>query len=300
MALDSSLKQGLGTKEGSVPVEASGRDDRVLFVTRAIAALIVPILVVAFLMLYLFPSYSGALFAWPIRPQMSAMMLGGTYLGGAYFFSRVIAARRWHTVKLGLLPVSAFAGFLGIATLIHWDKFTPGHPSFILWAILYLGLPFVLVLIWLLNQRTDPGGLTADDILIPDRLRIGLRLLGGLLRVVSLLLLVVPDVMIPTWPWTITALTARVMGAMFVLPGLVGLGIAADGRWSAARIIIEAQVFAIVLILGAAWFSRADFDWSQPIAWLFVGGMLAVGTFLVAVYVSMQRRIRASHGSTPA
>ena len=276
------------------------RDDRVLFVTRAIAALVVPILVVAFGMLYFFPDNSGELFAWPIRPQMSAMMLGGTYLGGAYFFGRVIAAKRWHMVMLGWLPVSAFAGFLGIATLLHWDKFNQGHPSFILWAMLYLGLPVLLPLIWLRNRRTDPGRLAADDLQTPARLRTGLRLLGGLLTGVSLLLLAVPDVMIPTWPWTISALTARVMGAMFVLPGLVGLGIAADGRWSAARIIIEAQVFAIVLILGAALFSRSDFDWSQPVAWLFVGGMLAVGVFLVSVYVSMQRRVRASGDSSPA
>jgi len=35
-------------------------------------------------------------------------------------------------VTLGLLPVTAFAGNLGIAILLQWSAFRPGHPSFIL------------------------------------------------------------------------------------------------------------------------------------------------------------------------
>ena len=53
-------------------------NDRILRITTILAAIIVPILSVAFLMLYLFPGQSGLLFAWPIKPKMSAMMLGAT------------------------------------------------------------------------------------------------------------------------------------------------------------------------------------------------------------------------------
>lgn len=102
------------------------RNDRVFPFTRVLAVLIVPILVVAFGMLYLLPARTGELFAWPIGPQMTAMMLGAAYLGGAYFFTRVALATGWHTVALGFIPVSAFAGYLGIATLgrLHsWPYF---------------------------------------------------------------------------------------------------------------------------------------------------------------------------------
>ena len=85
-----------------------------------LAALLVPVLVVAFGMLYLFPESAGAdHFAWPITPQMSSMMLGATYLGGAYFFLVVLLSRQWRQVWLGFLPNTAFAGTLGIATLLH-------------------------------------------------------------------------------------------------------------------------------------------------------------------------------------
>ena len=48
--------------------------DRVLPVTRWVAAIIVPFLVAAFIILYLFPDHTLALFAWGIQPRMSAMM----------------------------------------------------------------------------------------------------------------------------------------------------------------------------------------------------------------------------------
>ena len=84
--------------------------DRVLTASRVLAAIIVPVLVAAFIMLYLFPNDTGRLFAWPIKPTMSAMMLGATYLGGAYFFTRVVFARQWHTVRLGFPAGHAVCG----------------------------------------------------------------------------------------------------------------------------------------------------------------------------------------------
>jgi hypothetical protein len=273
--------------------QAQNRDGSLLPITRILAVIIVPILVVAFGMLYLFPERSGELFAWPVRPHMTAMMLGAAYLGGAYFFTRVAMARQWHTVTLGFLPVSSFAGFLGLATVLHWDRFTPGHISFILWVILYFTLPFVLAVVWYSNRLFDPGTPDTDYPPLPGAVRVFLGVVGAVLTFVSLLLFLVPDVMIPTWPWTMTPLTSRVMAAMFILPGLVGVGIARDGRWSAARFILQAQVGAIVLILLAALISREDFDWSQAVAWTFTGGMALLGAALIAVYVMMERqRIR--------
>lgn len=103
----------------------------------AVLALLVPILVAAFVILYLSPHDLGDdWFAWSINPLMSSMMLGATYLGGAYFFVTVLRSRQWRHAWLGLLPVTAFAGILGIATLLHWDVFPLERFGFRLWAVL--------------------------------------------------------------------------------------------------------------------------------------------------------------------
>ncbi len=251
-------------------------NDRVLLATRVLAGIVVPVLVVAFVMLYLMPDNSGRLFAWPIKPRMSAMMLGATYLGGAYFFSRVVLARGWHTIRLGFLPVSTFAGILGIATILHWEKFTPNHISFILWAILYFSLPFIIPLVWYANQKAAVGSSITTEARFSSGLRIAIGGIGAVLLAASVILLIVPQIMIPLWPWTLSPLTARVMAAMFALPGLVGIGVALDARWSSARIIFEAQAISILLFLLAMLPASAEIRWDQWSSWTFVGGLLLV------------------------
>ena len=251
-------------------------NDRVLLATRVLAGIVVPVLVVAFVMLYLMPDNSGRLFAWPIKPRMSAMMLGATYLGGAYFFSRVVLARGWHTIRLGFLPVSTFAGILGIATILHWEKFTPNHISFILWAILYFSLPFIIPLVWYANQKAAVGSSITTEARFSSGLRIAIGGIGAVLLAASVILLIAPQIMIPLWPWTLSPLTARVMAAMFALPGLVGIGVALDARWSSARIIFEAQAISILLFLLAMLPASAEIRWGQWSSWTFVGGLLLV------------------------
>jgi hypothetical protein len=77
---------------------------------------IVPFLLVAFPLLYLFPNDTGNWWAWEIRPSMTALIMGAGYIAGAYFFVRVARASRWHRVHLGFLPITAFTAFLGVAT----------------------------------------------------------------------------------------------------------------------------------------------------------------------------------------
>ena len=100
-------------------------------------------LVGAFVILYGFPRHTARLFAWPIKPTMTSMMLASAYLGGAYFFVRVVAERHWSVIKGGFLPVVLFASLLGVATVIHWGVFNHGHVTFGIWATLYFTTPGV-------------------------------------------------------------------------------------------------------------------------------------------------------------
>ena len=64
--------------------EPSDTDDRILGSTRVVAALIIPFLVVAFVILYLLPNMTDQLFAWTIMPRMSALLMGAGYASGVY------------------------------------------------------------------------------------------------------------------------------------------------------------------------------------------------------------------------
>jgi hypothetical protein len=136
------------------------RDDRVLPYTRWLSLFIVPFLLVAFVLLYLFPDDTARLWSWPIKGTMTPMVLASAYLGGSWFFLRVQWEPRWHAMKVGFPAVALFATLLGIATIVHWDKFSHDKVAFWIWAALYFVAPFLVVATWVLNRA--PTSLGSD------------------------------------------------------------------------------------------------------------------------------------------
>jgi hypothetical protein len=52
-------------------------DDRILPETRVLAGVVVPVLLAAAVILFIFPDKTTELFAWTIQPPMSALLMGG-------------------------------------------------------------------------------------------------------------------------------------------------------------------------------------------------------------------------------
>jgi Ca2+/Na+ antiporter len=136
-----------------------------------VAGLVIPFLIVAFVILYFFPHNTAKLFAWEIKPPMTAMMLGSAYAGGIYYFSGLIATRQWHRIKVGLLPVTVFASVLNVATILHWDRFNHGTLPFFAWVSLYFTTPFIVFALWLRNRGQDINQPDKNDAIIPRSLR---------------------------------------------------------------------------------------------------------------------------------
>ena len=269
--------------------DASGT--QVLPTTRVLAVVIVPFLVVAWGILYLRPEDTERLFAWPVGPPMTAMMLGAVYLGGAYFFVRVIRARTWEEVAAGFLPVAGFATLMGVATILHWDLFTAGHISFHVWAVLYFTTPFLVVAAWWFNQRVarreGPGGPV-----LSGRAKAIAGGLGVLALLVALALFLWPEQLQQVWPWTLSPLTARVMAAMFVLGG-AGIAIARDPRWRAVRLLVQVTWVMLGLILLAVVLSWDDFDPGNPLTWVFLTWLALVLAGSAVVYGRLERAARS-------
>jgi hypothetical protein len=264
-----------GTSDG-----LQNHDDRVLATTRALSAFIAPFLLVAFVLLYGFPGETARLWAWPIQSHMTSMLLASAYLGGCYFFLRVLLVERhWAAMRAGFVSVAVFATLLGVATVLHWDKFAHGKVAFWLWAGLYFIAPFLVVGAWLANQRY--AGRPAPDAprlgLVPRGVVAGL---GGLALVTGVALFVAPARMITLWPWPLTPLTCRVVGATFCL-GVAGLAVLADDRWESVRLMRNVQLVMFALILVAAVRARHEFFTDRPLTW--VMGVGFVGLFAASL-----------------
>ena len=263
-------------------------DDRVLAFTRVLSLVIVPFLLVAFVVLYLFPGDTKLLFAWTINPTMTPMVLASAYLGGAYFFVRVLREPRWNVVKTGFLSVALFASLLGVATIVHWDKFNHGHVAFWLWAGLYFMTPLLVIGGWLANRRfAAPAGV--DERRLGGATRWMVGLIGLLALVQGAVMFLAPAQVIAIWPWTLTPLTCRVVGAIFCL-GSAGMGVFLDPRWTTTRLMLQVEALMVALMLIAAVRARTEFDTGRPVTWLMLGGFVAV--LLGSAYVWYTMEIR--------
>lgn len=271
-----------------MPTVQPTADDRMLTTTRALSIAIIPFLVVAFVVLYGFPFDTARLFAWEIKPPITPMILGAVYLGGSYFFFRAARTSQWHTVKVGFVPVTCFASLMGVSTVLHWEKFNHTHPAFWLWVGLYFTTPMLVFAVWATNRTRDVP-VRDDDLLLPGASAMIAGAVGVAAALTSSFLMIAPERAIAVWPWTLTPLTARVTGAIFAL-GVAGLYLYVDRRWTTARIMLQVELFMLVLILLAAVRARADFDTSRPLTWIFAAGFVATTAVTLAFYLRMEAK----------
>jgi len=238
--------------------------------------------------LYVFPGRTRHLFAWTIRPTMTSMVLASAYAGGVYFFYESQRATRWHTIKSGFVPVTLFASSLGMATVIHWERFNHRHIAFWLWSALYFTTPVLVLSVYLLNRRRDSHP-AHGELMLSTVARSTIGVTGIAALTLGLVLFLSPHRAIDIWPWALTPLTSRVMGAVLML-GVAGIGIAMDPRWSAARLMIEVESIMIALILIAAARAHRQFDTSRPLTWMLGIGLVALLSGSLALHHHMNGR----------
>lgn len=272
-----------------VPAPAAPRDDRVLAVTRAVSAGIVPVLAAAFVILFLFPTHTKALWGWTIKAPMSAMFMGGGYLAGALFFFRAARARQWHRLGPGFVGTTTFATLLGLATFINWERFNHRHVSFWAWLALYVVTPLLLPWLWIRNRRHDPVVPESGDPLVPARLAVAVASVGAAQLAFALVLFVRPTIFIDRWPWAIDALGARSVAGFSAFPAVTYLAFAFERRWSALRWPFETAIVGLVLV-GIAGLRAADGFKSGGLVWAWRIGLLGTLACLSAVWWSMEHR----------
>ncbi len=235
------------------------QDDRIFRSTRMVAVVIVPVLLLAFLILFLFPSTTGQRFAWEINPAMMAAYMGAGYLGGAWLFFNVATGRCWHRVAPGFLSVTTFTVLMMIDTILYWERFDIRHFPFALWLVLYAITPFLVPFLWWRNQRTDPGTPEVNDVAVPQGARWVLRLLGIVLLLTAVIGMIAPAFVVSFWVWPLTPLSARILSGWFALLGVGGVVIAQESRWSSWKVGLQSIALWHVFVVIGAIIHRADF-----------------------------------------
>jgi hypothetical protein len=243
--------------------------------------------------LTLAPTNTAKFFSWGIAPPLTAQTLGAFYLTALVLLLLSIRGWVWARVRVVLPGGILFSAAAFVATLIHLDKFNFDKPGLFgkvvawVWTVAYLVLPPVL-LIALRPQSREPG---VDPPMepAPRWLRTAAGAAGIAMVGVATLLWIVPNEMNKVWPWALTPLTARVLGAWTGGLGLVFLLAAREGSRTAMEApAVGMALYGLFELLALARFG-GDVSWSEAGAWIYVAFLVAV---LLAGLAGSARLIR--------
>ena len=197
-------------------------------------------------LLYVLSGNTDDTFSWTINPPLTAAFLGAAYWAAFVLFAWSARQSLWVRARAFVVPVAVIAVLLLVATLIHLDKFHKDSLFGWFWIVAYIAVPPLLVLaLW--RQRQAPAEPAPPREPLPLALRAVLIGEGLGLAGVGISLFAAPDTADSLWPWTLTPLTARAIGAF-----LVGFGAAAiQAAWEndIARLTGSAYAYAVLGLL---------------------------------------------------
>jgi hypothetical protein len=250
------------------------------------------------LTLFLFPGRTDTLFSWTVNPALTAAFLGAAYLSA--FVLEFLAAREtlWARARVAVPAVLLFTFLTLIATLVHIDKFHFGSAfSFFtqagtwVWLLVYALVPVAMVVLWILQSRV-PGIDPPRTAPLSAWLRVVLYIQAAVMVVLGIFLFLAPKQTADlVWPWILTPLTGRVIGAWLLGVGVAAGHIAWENDWPRARAgIFSYTLFAVLELVALFRFASAVdpasgypiVDWGDLRSWiylLFLVSILAAGVY---------------------
>ncbi|MGY1736060.1 hypothetical protein [Geodermatophilus sp. SYSU D00684] len=238
-----------------------------------------------FVALFVLSTRTSESFAWTIQPPATAAFLGAGYAAG---FTLVVLSLRdpvWAHSRVPVLTILVFTVLTLVATLVHVDRFhfqaefaaapalARGAAWF--WTAVYVVIPLAMLVVLPVQERA-PGTDPPRTRPVPVVLRVALAVESVVLLAVGAAISVAPSSATTLWPWTLTPLTARVVGAWLVAFGVATALAALAGDLERLRTAAIAYTVFGVLELVVVLLHRGDVAWDRPAAWLYVAVAAAI------------------------
>jgi hypothetical protein len=223
-------------------------------------------------------------FAWTIEPPLSAAFLGAGYAAGFLLTALTLRDGRWATARIAIVTILIFTWLTLLVTLVHLDRFhldsgdsgdSAAQVAAWLWLAVYVIVPpWMTAALYLASRAGEEDSPVAHR--IGGGLRIALGLVGAAMLATGAALLVDPDWVAGEWPWTLTPLTGRAIGAWLVPLGLACFLAIREG--DLVRLRPASFTFAAFGALQAIALARFgdDVSWSQAGTWAYLAWLAAL------------------------
>jgi hypothetical protein len=258
---------------------------------RLVLVLFAGLAFIAGILLFVLSAHTDDWFSWTIKPPLTAAFLGASYWAACVLLGWSASRREWRAARPAMLPVLTIAILLLIATLIHVERFHTDTIFGWFWITVYVLVPPLLcIMLW--RQLQVAGPPPRDALPLARWLRLALSLEGLVLAGVGIALYVSPASADSLWPWTLTPLTARAVGAF-----LVGFGAAAlQAAWEndLKRLAGSAYAYALLGLLELVAILRYpdELDGSGARGVLYVAfAAIVLATGLVGSFLARMRSV---------
>lgn len=159
--------------------------------------------------------------SWTIEPPLTAASLGAFYWAAFVLILGAARSETWAEARPAVYPVAVIAVLLLVVTLYHLDRFDLDSLFGIFWLVVYAIVPPLLA--WaIVGQLRSPGEDARGGPELPVGLRRALVIEGVAMLVAGGVLLFSAHLADDLWPWALSPLTSRAIGAF-----LAGIGVAA-------------------------------------------------------------------------
>lgn len=240
--------------------------------------------------LYILAESTDRYFAWTVSPSITAAFLGGGFGAGFVLVVLTRRERAWANARVGVLTILLFVMLTLLATLLHLDRLHFSAPGAVarfaawFWLFIYVIVPLAMLAL-LATQVRVPGTDPPRQRALPSWLAWLIGLQGTVMAVTGAGLFIAPRVVGTVWPWMLTPLTGRAVGAW-----LIALGAAAAlaiREHDLIRLRAAAAAYAVfgALQLGALARFAEQVRWGAA-AWVYTlvaASVLAAGLYGWAV-----------------
>lgn len=239
----------------------------------------------AVLAIGLSPEKTETNFAWPIQPVVMAAVLGAFYASSALLFLLPFFAKRWEMIRVMILPTAVFCTVQLIATFLNWDKFSIGITPFYVWFASYLLPPPIFLAAYLWHQRKTSLQNAGADTPLPAWIYWIFTVCGSSLILAALIIFIFPALLIPLFPWTLTALTARSLCGWIMLTGVLLIAMVRENDKARVRLGTPMLILVLPTLLIQMGRFADQVNWGNPMLWF--GLILAALLGFCGIYLAM-------------
>ena len=222
-----------------------------------------------------FSEQTATSFAWTIQLPITAAFLGAGYL--ASFLLEFLAYREktWSNARVAVPSVLIFTILTLITTILHLDKFHLNSPIFsaliatYLWLAIYIAVPIALLVLLIIQIRLQ-GSTPKRKAPIHTSMRFVLLGQGIIMLVTGTILFLSPATASTFWPWVLTPLTSRAIGAWLLGIAVIALHMTWENDHQRNRIAYIS--YALLGILQALTLVRyaGEVNWSTAGGWIYL------------------------------